>query len=237
LSYAASCLKEAEWHNAAEFCAREEIKARLALAKSDAEPTHRDMAYFGASEAACYHYPGEDQQALRDAYCRGAAEYAPAVQSDAEPVAWTRDRIAKLLHDEAAKRKVSHLGLTETADIISSALAQSDADRASIMAREIWLNQENLKRIMSQDELRRLIETVLRAQSDAEPVRIGEDFGHDEMTTSHLAQSDAEPVRWEFRTRLTAGRAGKWILWLGDGKPDYDPKFYEIRPLYAGKPE
>jgi hypothetical protein len=50
-------------------------------------------------------------------------------------------------------------------------------------------------------------------------------------------QSDAEPVRWEFRTRLTAGRAGKWILWLGDGKPDYDPKFYQIRPLYAGEPQ
>jgi hypothetical protein len=41
------------------------------------ESTHRDMAYFGASEAACYYYPGKDEQLLRDAYCRGAAEYAP----------------------------------------------------------------------------------------------------------------------------------------------------------------
>jgi hypothetical protein len=30
------------------------------------------MAYFGASEAACYYYPGKDEQLLRDAYCRGA---------------------------------------------------------------------------------------------------------------------------------------------------------------------
>jgi hypothetical protein len=53
------------------------IKAQSAVAQSDAEPAHRDMAYFGASEAACYYYPGEDERLLRDAYCRGAAEYAP----------------------------------------------------------------------------------------------------------------------------------------------------------------
>ena len=53
-----------------------------------------------------------------------------------------------------------------------------------------------------------------------------------------LAQSDAEPVRWEFRT-ITAGKTGggNWTLWLGDRQPELDLNFYEIRPLYAGKPE
>jgi hypothetical protein len=55
----------------------DEIEWLVSNAQSDAEPTHRDMAYFGASEAACYYYPGKDEQLLRDAYCRGAAEYAP----------------------------------------------------------------------------------------------------------------------------------------------------------------
>jgi hypothetical protein len=31
-----------------------------------------DMAAFGASDGACYHYPGADQQSERAAYCRGA---------------------------------------------------------------------------------------------------------------------------------------------------------------------
>jgi len=48
-----------------------------------------------------------------------------------------------------------------------------DAKRASILAREIWLNQANLNRVMNQDELQRLIQTIFSAQSDAEP-----DDGH-----------------------------------------------------------
>ncbi len=37
------------------------------------EPTAADLAAFGASDAACYLYPGEDQAAERAAFCAGAA--------------------------------------------------------------------------------------------------------------------------------------------------------------------
>ena len=30
---------------------------------------------------------------------------------------------------------------------------------------------------------------------------------------------------------------GNWTFWLGYAEPDLDRKIYEIRPLYAGKPE
>lgn len=36
------------------------------------------MAAFGASEAACYHYPGAHQQAERAAFCHGSEYAAPA---------------------------------------------------------------------------------------------------------------------------------------------------------------
>lgn len=38
----------------------------------------RELAAFGASDAACYLYPGEDQSAERAAYCAGAAHAVPA---------------------------------------------------------------------------------------------------------------------------------------------------------------
>lgn len=39
--------------------------------------TAADLRAFGASDAACYKYPGADQAALRQAYCNGAADSAP----------------------------------------------------------------------------------------------------------------------------------------------------------------
>lgn len=50
----------------------------LALAEQGAEATVGDMAAFGASEAACYLYPGENQQAERAAFCEGARHSAPS---------------------------------------------------------------------------------------------------------------------------------------------------------------
>ncbi len=51
-----------------------------------ARQSNAGMAYFGASDAACYEYPGEDQQELRDAFCRGAASNVRA-QPDREAIA------------------------------------------------------------------------------------------------------------------------------------------------------
>lgn len=46
----------------------------VALSTPPADAGMRDdMAAFGASDAACYHYPEEDQQAQRTAFCAGAA--------------------------------------------------------------------------------------------------------------------------------------------------------------------
>lgn len=54
------------------------LRAALAAYTPTARPsaTAADMAAFGASDAACYHYPGEDQQAERAAFCAGAAHSA-----------------------------------------------------------------------------------------------------------------------------------------------------------------
>lgn len=41
------------------------------------EQRARDLAAFGASDAACYKYPGEDQLKERAAYCEGAAASLP----------------------------------------------------------------------------------------------------------------------------------------------------------------
>lgn len=51
------------------------IQAALASAPQPAmpEPSAADMAAFGASDAACYRYPGEDEAPLRHAFCEGAA--------------------------------------------------------------------------------------------------------------------------------------------------------------------
>lgn len=48
-----------------------------------------DMVAFGASDAACYKYPGEDQAVLRAAFCEGAASAgATAGPLKKRPVAW-----------------------------------------------------------------------------------------------------------------------------------------------------
>lgn len=53
------------------------------------EPPAADLAAFGASDAACYLYPGEAQAAERAAFCAGAAYSAKqSVASEPEPVAW-----------------------------------------------------------------------------------------------------------------------------------------------------
>lgn len=43
--------------------------------------TRGEIAAFQAAEAACYHYPGKEQQELRAAYCRGAADAVEASPS------------------------------------------------------------------------------------------------------------------------------------------------------------
>lgn len=48
--------------------------------------TQAEMAAFGASDAACYLYPGADQQAERAAFCAGAAWMVP--QAPVEGGAW-----------------------------------------------------------------------------------------------------------------------------------------------------
>ena len=50
-----------------------------------AEPDPADMAAFGASDAACTLYPGADQQALRQAFCDGAARHALRHHSEPDP--------------------------------------------------------------------------------------------------------------------------------------------------------
>lgn len=52
-----------------------------------------DMAAFGASEAACYKYPGADQQPLRAAFCEGAA--------------WAAEEIEKLKQEVSSLRRQS----------------------------------------------------------------------------------------------------------------------------------
>ena len=52
--------------------------------------------------------------------------------------------------------------------------------------------------------------------------------GHD------VAPEKRKPDAWQFRTRKLDG---KWTFWLGPHKPDMNPSVFEIRPLYAGKPE
>jgi len=56
--------------------------------------TRADMAAFGASDAACYFYPGEDQQAERAAFCEGAAHAVstPSQRLDAATV----ERVCKV---------------------------------------------------------------------------------------------------------------------------------------------
>lgn len=53
-----------------------------------------ELAYFGASEFAPYAFPGEDQQALRDAFCQGASLPSKPGGADREReaiVAWLRE--------------------------------------------------------------------------------------------------------------------------------------------------
>jgi hypothetical protein len=56
------------------------------FAESAKPPSDSEMAAFGASDAACYYYPGEHQQAERVAFCDGAARAAesatPAVDRE-----------------------------------------------------------------------------------------------------------------------------------------------------------
>ena len=44
-----------------------------------------DMAAFGASDAACYEYPGKNQQAERLAFCAGAAHAVSSITQDPSP--------------------------------------------------------------------------------------------------------------------------------------------------------
>lgn len=56
-----------------------------------APPDAVEMAAFGASDAACYHYPDANQAEERAAFCAGAAHAVtrlPADQLDAETVGW-----------------------------------------------------------------------------------------------------------------------------------------------------
>ncbi len=65
--------------------------SRLAFPQPTADRSEaEDMAAFGASHAACYLYPGVDQQAERSAYCEGAASMA-VDRSEAE----AREAIAR----------------------------------------------------------------------------------------------------------------------------------------------
>jgi len=76
--------------------------AIIALLTSDTErasPGAAEMAAFGASDAACYLYPGEDQQAERAAFCAGAAHGASALQA----LAPTNPGAAEAMREAAAK--------------------------------------------------------------------------------------------------------------------------------------
>lgn len=67
--------REAKWQGQEGHTLRLEraaIRAMLALA-AECAPAAVDMAAFGASDAACYLYPGEYQGAERAAFCAGAS--------------------------------------------------------------------------------------------------------------------------------------------------------------------
>lgn len=68
------------------FLMASRIAARSILAHAEtlARVEALDLAAFSASEAASIFYPGEDQQAERAAYCRGAAD-AALQPKDAQP--------------------------------------------------------------------------------------------------------------------------------------------------------
>lgn len=65
------------WNNVARFHSdmRLAMRAALTAAAQAGKSTESDMRAFGASEAACYHWPEDtaEHKALRAAYCRGAA--------------------------------------------------------------------------------------------------------------------------------------------------------------------
>lgn len=73
----------------AKECLFDEARAAIAVLRtpSDAPVSDADMRAFGASDAACYAYPGEDQGPLRAAFMAGAASGCQPPVSDAVRVA------------------------------------------------------------------------------------------------------------------------------------------------------
>lgn len=79
-----------------------------------------DMLAFGATDAACYAYPGENQQAERAAFCAGAASLAASIASSADlrakldvalevlaELTTTRDTLAALINPDPAQVTVA----------------------------------------------------------------------------------------------------------------------------------
>lgn len=72
-----------------------DTRAALAAIKRalSRHPTQADLAAFGASDAACYLYPGEDQQKERSAFCEGAAHAVSSLDPAGEAVTQETDRL------------------------------------------------------------------------------------------------------------------------------------------------
>ena len=65
------------------------------------EQRAEDLVAFGASDAACYHYPGENQHPERAAFIRGSVVGHAAIASSERIIAEQAARIVELEHERS----------------------------------------------------------------------------------------------------------------------------------------
>jgi len=185
------------------------------------QPTQGDMAAFGASNTACYLYPGEGQQKERAAFCAGASFAATQPRGDAVERLIARSKHVFRSYDMGRDDAHGEELLRDCIDHLAALQSPQPAPRVDVeRAVDLELIERVRYAVEHPDAQGFLLAKAGMTRHDFRRILAA-------LAQSPQAGEETKPVAWLYQTDRE-----EWLSRRDDEAPKADCDF-KVIPLYA----